>query len=74
MLIGNLYAQTVTNLSGFYKRGQVFLTWTNVSNSTSLYKVYRSTAAITSSGQLATAEYLGQTNYHSSKDFNLSNV
>ncbi|MCY7409121.1 MAG: putative metal-binding motif-containing protein, partial [Chitinophagales bacterium] len=75
MLFGNVtFSQTVTSLVGAYKNGQVFLTWTNVSNSTSLYKVYRSTTKITSSSQLATSEYLGQTNYHSSKDFNLSNV
>ncbi|MCY7411414.1 MAG: hypothetical protein LH473_14165, partial [Chitinophagales bacterium] len=67
-------SQTVTNLTRFYRSGQVFLTWNNISNSTALYKVYRSTTKIETSGQLTTAEYLGYVNYHSSFDHNLTNA
>ncbi len=65
-------ASTVTGLTGFYRKGQVFLTWQNVSNQNTFYKVYRSVSPITSSSQLASCEYIGYTNANSSKDHNLS--
>ncbi|MCY7411061.1 MAG: hypothetical protein LH473_12380, partial [Chitinophagales bacterium] len=65
-------AAIVTGLTGFYRHGQVFLTWQNVSNLSTYYKVYRSTSPITSSSQLGTCEYLGYTDSYSSKDISLS--
>lgn len=67
-------AVTVTNLTGFYRSGQVFLTWSNISNSTALYKIYRSKSKIEFGSQISTAEYLGYVNYHSSFDHNLTNA
>ncbi len=64
--------QTVTNLQGFYRDGQVFLTWKEIADHSALYKVYRSATAITSSGQLSSCEYLGYVNSHSSVNHNLS--
>ncbi len=72
-LLNYAYAETVTSLTGSFKNGQVFLTWTNVSNKASLYKVYRSTAPIASAADLAACEYLGYVNNLAAKDFNLSN-
>ncbi|MBK9731527.1 MAG: T9SS type A sorting domain-containing protein [Chitinophagaceae bacterium] len=63
---------SVTNLSGFYRNGQVFLTWQNIEDSLVYYKVYRSNLPITNTDQLAACEYLGWTNSESSKDHNLS--
>lgn len=72
-LLNYSYAQTVTGLTGSFKKGQVFLTWTNVSNNASLYKVYRSLSPIQSADDLAVCEYLGYVNNLAAKDFNLSN-
>jgi hypothetical protein len=65
-------AATITELEGFYRNGQVFLTWQNVSELNAFYKVYRSTAPITSGTQLSNCEYLGYTDTYSAKDWNLS--
>lgn len=65
-------AATVTNLSGSFRHGQVFLTWQNTTDSTSRYKVYRSVTPITSGSQLSGCEYLGYTDSHSSQDWNLT--
>ncbi|MBX7109696.1 MAG: hypothetical protein K1X61_13675 [Chitinophagales bacterium] len=65
-------AATITQLSGFYHNGQVFLTWENVPDTLVYYKVYRSIIPITSSLQLQSCEYLGYTNFESSRDHNLS--
>ncbi|HYV95451.1 MAG TPA: MopE-related protein [Chitinophagales bacterium] len=74
LAIVSLYAHaaTVTNLSGSYKQGQVFLTWENTGYTNAFYKVYRSTVPITSGSQLSSCEYLGYTDSHSSQDWNLS--
>lgn len=65
-------AQTVTGLQGFWRDGQVFLTWNEISDASAFYKIYRSTSPITSSSQLASCEYLGKVNSHSSVNHNLS--
>jgi len=65
------YSQTVTNLHGFYRNGQVFLTWKNLATE-AYYKVYRSTSAITNGNQLGSCEYLGWVDKHSAEDHNLS--
>lgn len=64
-------AQTITGFSGFYRNGQVFLTWKNV-NSEAYYKVYRSNSKIIRSDQLSSCEYLGYTNKYSAEDHSLS--
>ncbi|MBA2407550.1 MAG: T9SS type A sorting domain-containing protein [Chitinophagales bacterium] len=66
------FSATVSSLNGFYRNGQVFLTWQNISGSEAYYKVYRSTSPITTSSQLGNAEYLGWVNKSGSKDHNLS--
>ncbi len=62
----------VGSLNAYKSNGQVFLTWQNVQNQTAYYKVYRSTIAITTGGQLLNSEYLGYTNSASSLDYDLS--
>ena len=54
-----LYAYTVSNLNGFYRNGQVFLTWTNPAAVHLEYKVYRSSNEITDASQLTVAAYMG---------------
>lgn len=72
LLCTNVCAQTVSNLHGFYRSGQVFLTWNKIADATAYYKVYRSTSAITTAGQLPSCEYLGYTNSKSSVNHNLT--
>src|SRR6186997_770034 len=68
----NISAKHIAGLTGFYRDGQVFLTWNNVTNVNSFYKVYRSVSPITISSQLSTCEYLGWTNQYSAKDHDLT--
>ncbi|HYV95458.1 MAG TPA: putative metal-binding motif-containing protein, partial [Chitinophagales bacterium] len=63
----------MTNLQGFYRSGQVFLTWNKISNNGAFYKVYRSASPIVSANDLSTSEYLGYTNSASSINHNLTN-
>ncbi|MCS6917615.1 MAG: MopE-related protein [Chitinophagales bacterium] len=65
-------AQTVTGLQGFWRDGQVFLTWNEINNASAYYKIYRHTAPITSGSQLAACEYLGKVNSNSSVNHSLS--
>jgi len=62
----------ISGLTGFYRNGQVFLTWNNASNLNNYYKVYRSASPITEGSQLSACEYLGWTNQYSAKDHDLS--
>lgn len=62
----------VTQLSAFYRSGQVFITWQNLPDTLNYYNVYRSEYAITSPQQLSKAEYLGYTGFASAKDHQLS--
>lgn len=62
----------VTGLSGFYRHGQVFLTWNKVSGNSIYYKVYRSPEPISDTTTLTGCEYLGKTDSKSAKDFDLS--
>ncbi|MBA2421842.1 MAG: T9SS type A sorting domain-containing protein [Chitinophagales bacterium] len=68
---GSLH-KPLSNLNGFHKHGQTFLTWQNLSDTSIYYKMYRSENPITSSDNLEQAEYLGYTNGNSAKDYNLS--
>lgn len=61
-----------TGLSGFYRHGQVFLTWNKVSGNSIYYKVYRSQEPISDTTTLTACEYLGKTDSKSAKDFDLS--
>lgn len=72
LLCTNVCAQTVTNLHGFYRSGQLFLTWNNIADPTAYYKVYRSTAAINSAAQLSSCEYLGYVDSKSSVNHHLT--
>jgi hypothetical protein len=64
--------ESVSQLTGVYKHGQVFLTWLKAPDSFIYYKVYRSPTPITSGNQLPTCEYLGWTNSTSSIDQDLT--
>src|SRR4026209_396935 len=68
----NIAAKHIAGLTAFYRSGQVFLTWNNVSIVNSFYKVYRSVSPIIISSQLSTCEYLGWTNQYSAKDHDLT--
>ncbi|MBA2407875.1 MAG: T9SS type A sorting domain-containing protein [Chitinophagales bacterium] len=61
-----------SDLSGFHKHGQTFLTWQNVPDTNTYYNVYRSSTPITTASDLELSEYLGYTNGNSAKDYNLS--
>ncbi|MEO6166314.1 MAG: T9SS type A sorting domain-containing protein [Chitinophagales bacterium] len=63
---------SISNLNGFHRNGQAFLTWQLIADPAAYYKVYRSAEVIPISNQLANCEYLGWTNGESSKDHNLS--
>ncbi|OGJ86335.1 MAG: hypothetical protein A2268_01490 [Candidatus Raymondbacteria bacterium RifOxyA12_full_50_37] len=52
-LSASLFGATPTNMTGFFRSGQVFLTWDEVTNGQN-YIIYRSTAPITA-GDLTTA-------------------
>lgn len=65
-------ASHVTGLTGFYRSGQVFLTWKNASDLNNYYKVYRSVSPIIDGSQLSMCEYLGWTNQYSAKDHDMS--
>jgi pimeloyl-ACP methyl ester carboxylesterase len=62
----------VSLLTATGRNGQVFLTWTNVSDNSAYYKIYRSPAAISYGYELANCEYLGLTNARSAIDNNLT--
>lgn len=68
----NSQAVTITNLKAVYKNGQVFLTWTNVSDTNTTYKIYRSPAKIKKGGKLPFIEFLGMERYNSANNNNLS--
>lgn len=67
----NESGETVTGLAGIFRQGQVFLTWNNLSNSNTLYKVYHSTVPIIRGSQLGQSDYLGYTWQYSAKDVDL---
>ncbi len=54
-----LFATPVTGITAFYRSGQVFVTWNNLTITGVKYNLYLSTVPITSGGQLDSAQNLG---------------
>ncbi|MCS6916641.1 MAG: hypothetical protein RMK52_06255 [Chitinophagales bacterium] len=69
-----LAAYTVSELSAFYRFGQVFLTWKNPAAVNLQYNLYRSTDPITSSAQLTSSTYRGFVRDHSGKNVRKSTL
>jgi len=67
-LWGRHAAQTVSGLSAVQSNGQVFLTWTESPTPDTSYRVYRSSAPIAQTADLAQAVYLGKVGPHSSRN------
>ena len=66
------FANTISGLTAFYRDGQVFLTWTNVSGEENYYLVYRSLSPIAYGWQLPVCEYLGKSHQLSAIDADLT--
>nr|MBP9884016.1 hypothetical protein [Chitinophagales bacterium] len=66
------FANTISGLTAFYRDGQVFLTWTNVSGEENYYLVYRSLSPIAYGWQLPGCEYLGKSHQLSAIDADLT--
>ena len=67
-MLGGLYATPVTGFSAFYKNGQVFSTWNNLSATGIQYRLYKSSFPILHGSDLINCEYLGAV--HDSSSFN----
>jgi hypothetical protein len=67
-------AYTVTQLSAFWRDGQVFLTWQDPGAVNLKYHVYRSTSAITSASDLASSFYVGYVRDHSAQNIRKSQL
>jgi hypothetical protein len=67
-------AATVTNINAFYRHGQVFITWDNLSMTNVVYTVYRSPAPIRHGYELISAQNLGTVHDSSALDLRLSNL
>ncbi|HEY6625933.1 MAG TPA: T9SS type A sorting domain-containing protein [Ignavibacteriaceae bacterium] len=69
------FAQTtVTNLNAFYRDGQVFVTWDNLSTTSVRYNLYKSVTPILYGSQLSSAENLGAVRDSSAKNARLSGI
>ena len=65
---------TVTNLSAFYRDGQVFVTWDNLSTTGVRYNLYKSSTPIQNGSQLSNAENLGSVRDHSARNLRLTGI
>jgi hypothetical protein len=72
LITATICKAVVTGISGFYRVGQVFLTWNKVTGNSIFYKVYRSNEFISGTTNLSACEYLGKTDSMSAKDFDMS--
>jgi hypothetical protein len=69
------FAQTtVINLSAFYRDGQVFVTWDNLSTTSVRYNLYKSVTPILYGSQLSSAENLGFVRDYSARNFRLTGI
>ena len=69
------YTQTtVTNINSFYRDGQVFVTWDNLTTTGVRYNLYKSTELIQFGFQLALAQNLGSVRDNSAKNQRLTNI
>ena len=69
-----LHSQTVTNINAFYRDGQVFVTWENLTVSNVLYTLYHSSNPIEYGYQLSSARNLGSVRDNSAKNERLSDI
>ena len=65
---------TVTNLSAFYRDGQVFVTWDNLTTTGVRYNLYKSATPILYGSQLSTAQNLGAVRDHSARNLRLTGI
>ncbi|MBK9099547.1 MAG: T9SS type A sorting domain-containing protein [bacterium] len=71
----NVFAQTtVTNLNAFYRDGQVFVTWDNLTVTGVRYNLYKSPDPIHYGFQLASAQNLGLVRDNSARNLRLTNI
>jgi hypothetical protein len=69
------FAQTtVTNLNAFYRDGQVFVTWDNLSTTGVRYNLYKSSTPIQNGAQLLNAENLGAVRDNSARNLRLTGI
>ena len=69
------FAQSiVTNLSAFYRDGQVFVTWDNLSSTGVRYNLYKSTTPIQYGSQLSTAQNMGAVRDNSARNLRLTGI
>jgi len=65
-IVANQALSPVTNISAFFRDGQVFVTWTNLTTTNVVYTLYRSSNPIDFGYQLASAQNLGNVRDNSS--------
>jgi hypothetical protein len=65
---------TVTDLSAFYRDGQVFVTWDNLAITGVRYNLYKSSDPIQYGFQLSSAQILGAVRDNSARNLRLTNV
>ena len=70
----NAYATPVTNISAFYRDGQVFVTWDNLITTNVIYTLYRSKNPIEFGSELSSAENLGFVRANSARNQRLSGI
>ncbi|OGJ91460.1 MAG: hypothetical protein A2268_00485 [Candidatus Raymondbacteria bacterium RifOxyA12_full_50_37] len=63
-IVSNVYPSTPTNVTAFYREGQTFITWTEVSGAAE-YRVYRKTGSALSTADLNSAYYIGSASQNS---------
>ncbi|MBA2407663.1 MAG: hypothetical protein H0V65_06700, partial [Chitinophagales bacterium] len=68
----NCFAYSVSNLTASYSNGQVFLTWTDPSESNLQYNIYRSNTKFTNTSQITSNKFLGFVRDNSSENIHLS--
>ena len=69
------FAQTtVTNLNAFYRDGQVFVTWDNLTTTGVKYNLYKSPNPIQYGSQISSAQNLGAVRDNSARNLRLTNL
>src|SRR5207247_2533662 len=70
--ISLLSATSINGLTAYYKYGQVFCTWTNLSSAGNEYHLYKSSSPILHGSNLINCQYLGAVRDSSSFNKHLS--
>ena len=66
--------QQITNMNAFFRDGQVFVTWDNLTTTNLVYMLYRSTNPIKFGSQLSAAQNLGSVRDNSALNQRLSSI